>query len=503
MTKLFTKLILIPACACLLLPAITNAQVYQLPNSGFDRWENGIKLDGSEFTTTMEPVGWNSFGTGTGNAISLANMFVKNYPLQKNRGTEEEPDYYASIYSGGVFGIVANGNMTTGIIRAQEADAASEENYNFTPLSYDISDYPGVDNFRQKFDGKPDALKALIQYIPKQERETDVALVTAWIHKDGDNFQNPYEQNVEEKAVAYAFIEPDATEAKDWKEFVVPFDYSVGNEDNEPAYILFSVTTNRLPGQGSIGDTINIDDIEMIYYHTLTDIKIKGISIGDFDENTFDYELRGEIPLLEDITYVSKGRGAIVTIMREESNREGEAFFSISVEANDYEESGNVSIYSLMVTEYNSELAAIKLDGVDLPDFDPESINYTIELNDLVIPVITAEAFNDYAVIDISAPDQDNRVTITVTDGDLYTVYTLSFVKKDSGIYDSKAEGADIYSANGQIIINNYNGVADIYNVSGQKIKSLFISNTSKFGVETPGVYIVRTTEKAVVLVVE
>jgi len=502
MTRITTKIVSL-VIALSAVTGLTQAQVYQLPNSNFEEWENGVKLDGTEFTAREEPVGWNSFGTGTGNAIAVANMFVKNFPFQRNRGTEEAPNYYTSVYAGGFGSIVANGNMTTGIIRAQDPSAGSEENYNFTPVDYSADDYPGVDNFRQRFDGKPDALKVSLQYLPKTQTENDIALVTAWIHTGEANFQNPYEneETLPEKAVAYAEVTPNATEAKEWKEFIVPFDYEVGNEGNEPAYMLFSVTTNKTPGSGSVGDTINIDDIEMIYYYTLTDIKIDGVTIEGFDENTFDYLIRGYGPQVDDITYTSKGKGAIVEM--DETSGFGSRMVKLYVQANDYEVSGNYSSYYLSCLDYDPRLKSIKLDGVALEGFIPNTRDYEIEIGNNPIPAIEAEGINEFVDVQISEPDDQNIVSITATDGERSSVYTLKFKRTPDGIKYDNREEANIYNNGMQVYISGYNGIAEVYTADGRKITEKQVDGSADFNLNDPGIYIIRISGKSKVLIVK
>ena len=64
MKRLFTYYLLIVCCA------FTAHAQYQLPNSGFEEWED---VSYSSYTG-KEPVGWNSFLTGSGTLKSTADI---------------------------------------------------------------------------------------------------------------------------------------------------------------------------------------------------------------------------------------------------------------------------------------------------------------------------------------------------------------------------------------------------------------------------------------------
>ena len=60
-----------------------------------------------------------------------------------------------------------------------------------------------------------------------------------------------------------------------WERKVIPFQY-VG-PSSTPEYILITFTTNSIPGGGSAGDEVFIDDVELIYNSAaeLNDIEVK------------------------------------------------------------------------------------------------------------------------------------------------------------------------------------------------------------------------------------
>lgn len=413
----FTQRMKALTLVCLSGVAVLSAQgVYQLPNPDFEQWEIGVNLNGTPAkNNTIEPIGWNSFRTATSTNSFLLNMASGNFAVQENRGTAELPNYYVQITSKSILGIIANGTVTTGIINVGSMTATDPSNHNFTSV---LSTEVGADNFRQKFSGYPDAMKVKVQYVPgaaKPAKGDFTAQVSAWIHTEDANFQDPYEASIAEKAVAKAVLNPDATMATDWTEFVVPFDYTVGNEGNVPAYILISATTNKTPGAGAGGDVLRIDDLYLVYYSTLSDLKVDGVSVADFEGETTEYNFEGVAPELSSIEASVKGKGAIVEVTSTQSK--GSTIvttISVTVKGNDFDISGNKTVYNLIYTD------------------------------------------------------------------------------KLSSIEEGSLDKSEVSGGQGSIQISNYQGLAEVYNLSGVKVYSQQVDN--KIEINLPaGVYAVKT----------
>lgn len=347
MRKKFTQIIKVTMLTGFCSVLSVNAQgVYQLPNSDFEQWEAGVKLDGT-VTIYEEPVGWNSFGTGSGSLIGTAVSAMKNWARKGNRGTTEQPNYYAIIYTGSFIGIKGNGNMTTGIISAGHMTPDNAANHNYTPTE---SEGAGADNFRQKFTGRPDAMKVSLKYVTKGKTQDFYARVSAWLHNGSAKFQDPHETDMVSKAVGNVLIEPSYEDAKDWTEFVADFNYPEEYINNNPEYILISTTSNRTPGKGNAADSLYIDDLYFIYHSSISDLKVKGKSIEGFNEAITEYELKGDAPSIDDIEVVCKSKWATLKTPLLKATKNGKTVISIEVNGNDYEISGNSTVYTLTYT---------------------------------------------------------------------------------------------------------------------------------------------------------
>lgn len=432
MKKSFTRL-----TSCLALLSCTflsvNAQVYQLTYPEFkdNPWEKGINLMG-DTTTFDEPIEWNSFGTSAG---PLASLTTTN--------KVEKGDGYVSVKSQTIIGIVANGNLTTGIINAGSMTATDPSNFNYTP----VEGRPGADNFRKQFNGRPDSMAVVLQFIPCNKRtDTEyIAQIKAVIHNgettnEGDTitYRDPGEENIALKAVATAIINPGPTDAYDsFKRFSVPFDYSVGNESNEPKFILISAATNKTPGEGGDKawispkrDELRIASVYFIYNTSLSSIKINGIELEGFEAGKTEYQMTGEAPDVADIQIDLQGKGATYAVTKEEESTfdtTTKTVIKIVIRGNDYSETNkNETVYRLVY------------------------------------------------------PHSTTGITNTISDNEEVTVYTL----------------------NNQVYINNFSGIAEVYTLNGSKVMEKQVNASASFSLSA-GTYLIRTGNKPTTIIVK
>lgn len=246
----------------------------QLSNSGFENWEGS--------GDTYEPVSWNSFGTGTGSQIGTAVSFGGTH---MSEGEESRPGSTGSksvkIWTASVFGVKANGNLTTGRINAGAMSASDPQNYNFT----DIND----DAFNQRLGAKPDSITVWVKYTSANAASR--ARVSAIIH-DNYSYRDPSASDPEASNHIVATAESNfPSNGGVWQRLSIPFTYK-GN-DLTPDFMLVSFTSNMTPGGGDANDAVIIDDMHLIYKPTL---KIGNISKRSFipgETVAVSYEITG------------------------------------------------------------------------------------------------------------------------------------------------------------------------------------------------------------------
>ena len=81
----------------------------------------------------------------------------------------------------------------------------------------------------------------------------------------------------------------------DWETITIPFDYKT-NDIPENINIIFSANDyfgDRTKIVG--GNTLTIDNVKLIYYHSLSDIKLNGTTIDGFNENRTEYTVKGNM----------------------------------------------------------------------------------------------------------------------------------------------------------------------------------------------------------------
>jgi type VI protein secretion system component Hcp len=254
-------------------------QVYQLPNGNFENWS------GSE---TSEPAGWHSFPSAKCDLSGLAAFGCGSVTNsnQLDRVTDDRPGHTGNVVklkTQSILSVIANGNLTTGRIRVSSTTADNTGNHNRT----------NTDTYNQIFTSKPDSIVFWAKFVcPSASQEFRM---NAIIHEGGDEvnsaiYTDPNQGNATyiAREVAIATLEqPRISETGEWKRYSAPFDYS--HQGNNPAYILITFSTNKVPGQGSTSDQLYIDDIEMIYNTRLASLSVNGTALAGFNPDVTDY----------------------------------------------------------------------------------------------------------------------------------------------------------------------------------------------------------------------
>ena len=339
MKKLFTLFLL--GCAA----ATANAQ-YQVQNGGFEEWESvSYQPSFGDAKTGEEPLHWNSFLTGTGDLKSMAGANQLEKMEETRPGSEGK--YSAKLFARDVlFGIYAQGNLTTGCISMNSMDATDANgNYNYTNTK--------DDNFNQKFTGMPDAMHVWVKF--NCTNKNPYGKVNTILHTNG-YYQDPYgnESNITAKVVAKA-EKLDITHDTDWQELTIPFVYEEGVEER-PAYALVSFASNAQPGSGSAGDYMMVDDLEYLYYSELSTLTYDDVDI--FQAGTTNYDLSNKVYNESKLACTSNGKGA--TIEKYYNKETGE--LTITVKGDNWsEDNTNQHVYTIqfktaVTTNYTNDL---------------------------------------------------------------------------------------------------------------------------------------------------
>lgn len=360
------------ALALLAAGSISALAQYQLPNSDFESdFVEAYKCTKiGKKKTLYEPLYWHGYATLESDYETWSDKVRVGYKLTSSTEVRKENNSTGSTKcvcitsNSPIAGKVANGVMTTGRIYNKDSEANNAaKNYNSSDPSFDISSkeeskitYPNNRSYAQTFTGKPDKFTVWVNFCPKKQE--GYASVNAVIHTNA-RYQDPEEAD-KYKAVKVAAAKNDAiANYNNWQKLEIDFDYSVGNKNNVPAYILVSFTTNKTPGGGSDGDQLYIDDIAMVYYNdlqTLTygtgsnaqDLLAKA---GKAVDNVVSIDASDLFYEKSKVAFKKRGQGANIA---EETYNPTTCILTIKVEANDI--SANAQNYTIYKVQFKKPI---------------------------------------------------------------------------------------------------------------------------------------------------
>ena len=230
---------------------VCNAQYgKQFENRGFESWANfGSGND------TNEPVHWHS-------GMSASGTFSGFLSKQIEPSTHVRPGSSGSksvrMWPKSVMGVTANGNLTCGRMNAGSMSASGSSNYNYTQRS--------DSRFNTPINTIPDSLAVWVCF--RSASADPNARARAIIHGDAD-FREVANGTFDpsDKLVAMASRSFKRTSTSEgsytWRRLSIPFVEQ--GPCHDPRYILFTITTNEIPGQGGTSDDMYVDDILLIY----------------------------------------------------------------------------------------------------------------------------------------------------------------------------------------------------------------------------------------------
>ena len=279
-----------------------NSATMQIPNSNFELFHE----EKSAGKTGKEPNHWHSFLSATGGLAVAQNALSNGVHTASSNDVRPGTKGKSSILvkATNVVGIVANGTITTGRMNAGDYNAKNPKNHAFLDITNTDKDANG-DPFYTLLGGQPDSLAVWVKFkqataTPEHPYATVNAVIT-----DGTRYQDP-EDKAYTNVVAKATDTKIASEDK-WVRLSIPFDYDkyAANKADTKA-ILVTISTNADPGEGSDGDELYVDDMELVYTPKLQGIKVFGNAVDNFSPATKEYTIKvPQQPTASDVTPVA------------------------------------------------------------------------------------------------------------------------------------------------------------------------------------------------------
>jgi hypothetical protein len=158
----------------------------------------------------------------------------------------------------------------------------------------------------------------------------------------------------------------------------------------------------------------------------------------------------------------------------------------------------------------NPKLADLRVNDETVTGFNPNTLQYTVEITGNDIPQITPIPYFTSSVIDITNPDEipgSATIEVTAEDGETKRTYTVNYIKNTTSIQDWDKGIFSIYpNPAGSFIVLGVPESAgsdlriNIYNLTGQRLLQQTISaNDSRIDVSMllPGVYFISIHDGA------
>ncbi len=92
----------------------------------------------------------------------------------------------------------------------------------------------------------------------------------------------------------------------DWTKYELPIEYT---SNNNPTMInvIFSANDYFNTAAPTIGNSLTIDDVKMIYYSRLASLTVNGVSVEGFDSNIYNYSIDAEMPAEDAFAFTTLG----------------------------------------------------------------------------------------------------------------------------------------------------------------------------------------------------
>lgn len=304
-----------------------TANAQQLPNVGFDSWKKtcgtsrSISKDGKKVDVVrpgVEPSEWNG---------SNVNQMGQKKPdlVTKVEDNSNTVVQLKNIYIGLKFPKI--GSTAPGFINLG------------TPWVYastTISDCDGGVFGGVSFNKKPDAIKGKYKRTDSNSEDSHI-IAYLWSGTYTSKIGNVAQTTTEEqndvdrvvfgkatgsasgKLVASCDKAFSSTANKDWETIVVPLDY-VANAGN-PTMMNVVISAGDYWNRGNLKEntTLLVDDVDFVYYSTLTSLKAGSNTIA-LKDGVYNYTVAGKMPTEEDVVATCKSQFADAAVAVDAAN---------------------------------------------------------------------------------------------------------------------------------------------------------------------------------------
>ena len=301
-----------------------TANAQQLPNVGFDSWKTtcGKTLSvPNDFRQRpgVEPSDWNGSNV---NQYVIIEKKESGLVTQQTEGNNKYLQLKNIFVGVSTFGSVAPGFVNFG-----------------TPWVYaalPISDCDGGVFGGVSFDKKPDAIKGKYKRTDSNSEDSHI-IAYLWNGTYTSKIGNVAQTKIEEqndvdrvvfgkatgsasgKLVASCDKAFSTTVNKDWETIVVPLDY-VANAGN-PTMMNVVISAGDYWNRSNLkkNTTLLVDDVDFVYYSTLTSLKAGNKTIA-LKDGVYNYTVTGKMPTKKEVVATCKSQFADATVAVDAAN---------------------------------------------------------------------------------------------------------------------------------------------------------------------------------------
>lgn len=214
----------------------------------------------------------------------------------------------------------------------------------------------------------------------------------------------------------------------EWTECIIPFEYVEKNAAETPAkFNIIFAASDYFNSKVTQGVTMYIDDVDLVYYHTLKSATYDGKAIENFAENTLSYDLSSQVYDEKKFDYTVKGAGAEVI----KSYNEETGLLTVTVNGNNISDdatSKTVYTFQFKKVDYTGKLSALSVNGKDIEAFDEGRCHYTV-VGDYTEGCVKATVKGADDAVATNYDPATRIYSINVTGGSKVNNYYVKFAK--------------------------------------------------------------------------
>lgn len=322
----------------------------------------------------------------------------------------------------------------------------------------------------------------------------------------------------------------------DWTEQVIDFNYVDQNAVPEKFNIIFAAGDywSTSPVEGN---ELYIDDVNLLYYSRLSDLKVNGATVAGFDSKKFEYNFLEKVPALSSVSATKMGN-APKTVSTELAANGSDILVTVANQAgaNDFD-GKNTHTYTL--SYMNEELDGIFTVNTQNPNGSlsiegqqqgmklffkknadgkytviiPNTSKYgTITVGGVVSEdgknfskqTFEVELAGGKATVAIQgiANENDFLYSYSVTLNGETRILTFTNNRALSGVESVEGLSEKVVAKAGSIEVCGVNGSVNVYAVDGRLVKSVAVNGEATIELAN-GLYIVRTPKTATKVLVK